>query len=290
MVGKWLIIVMFYWEGLSKASQRQIISSGDVYWPVPMVLFLVYRSTEIVIVPAFVVVVQSLSCIRLFATSWTATHQPSPSPRACSDLYPLSQWCHPTISSSIVSFSSCLIFLSIGVFSSESALCIRWPKYWSFSFSSVLPVDIQDWFPFGLTDLISLQPNGLSKSFLQHCSLKGSVLWCSFFMVQFWHLYMTTGKTIALTIPTFVSKVMFLLFSMLTRFVIAFLLGSKHLLISWLQSPSSVILEPKKIKFFMVSALGELKMQSKIWPCMYEYVKFHLQCTYFNLIQSQLNP
>ena len=75
---------------------------------------------------------------------------------------------------------------------------------------------------------------------------------------------MTTGKTIALTIPTFVSKVMFLLFSMLTRFVIAFLLGSKHLLISWLQSPSSVILEPKKIKFFMVSALGELKMQSKI--------------------------
>ena len=75
---------------------------------------------------------------------------------------------------------------------------------------------------------------------------------------------MTTGKTIALTIPTFVGKVMFLLFSMLTRFVIAFLPGSKHLLISWLQSPSSVILEPKKIKFFMVPALGELNMQSKI--------------------------
>ena len=83
-------------------------------------------------------------------------------------------------------------------------------------------------------------------------------------MVQLSHPYMTTGKTIALTIPTFVGKVMFLLFSMLTRFVIAFLPGSKHLLISWLQSPSSVILEPKKIKFFMVPALGELNMQSKI--------------------------
>ena len=194
------------------------------------------------------------SCIQLFATSWTATYQPLPSPRACSDLCPLRWWCHPTISSSVISFSSCLlVFPSIGIFSSESALCIRWPKYWSFSFISVLPMTIQDWFPLGLTDLISLQPNGLSKSLLQHCSLKASVLRCSsFFVVQFWHLYMTTRKTIALTILTFVGKVTFLLFRILTRFVIAFLPRSQHLLISWLYSPSSVILEPKKIKFFTV--------------------------------------
>ena len=110
MVGKWLIIVMFYGEGLSKASQRQIISSGDVYWPVPMVLFWVYRSTETVIVPAFVVGVQSLSFIWLFATSWTETQQSSPSPRDYSDSYPLSQWGHPTISSSMI-YSVLLLLL-----------------------------------------------------------------------------------------------------------------------------------------------------------------------------------
>ena len=108
--------------------------------------------------------------------------------------------------------------------------------------ASVLPVNIQDWFPLGLTGLISLLSKGL-KSLLQHHSSKASVLPCSaFFMVQLSHLYMTTRKIIALTIWTLVSKVMSLLFNMLSRLVIAFLPRSKRLLISWLQSPSAVIL------------------------------------------------
>jgi len=141
------------------------------------------------------------------------------------------------------------IFPSIRVFSSESAFRIRWQKYQSFSFTSVLPVNIQGWFPLGLTlGLISLQSKGL-KSLLQHHNLKASILQHSaFFMVQLSYLYMTTGKTITLTIWIFVGKVMSLLFNILSRFFIAFLPRSKHLLISWLQSLSVVILEPKKIK------------------------------------------
>ena len=145
------------------------------------------------------------------------------------------------------------IFPSIRVFSNESALCIRWPKYWSFSFSSLYneyPGLISfriDWF-----DLLAVQ--GTLKSLLKHHSSNASVLQCSaFFIVQLSHPYMTTGKTIALTRQTFVGKVMSLLFNMLSRFVRAFLLRSKHLLISWLQSPSAVVLEPPKIKFFTVS-------------------------------------
>ena len=119
--------------------------------------------------------------------------------------------------------------------------------------ASVLPMNIQDWFPFRLTRLTVLQ----SKGFLQHHSSKASILWCSaFFMVQFSHPYMTTGKTIALTIQTFVGKVMSLLFNILSRFVIAFLPRSKHLLISWMQSPSAVILEPKKIKSLTISTVS----------------------------------
>ena len=107
----------------------------------------------------------------------------------------------------------------------------------------VLPMNIQDWFPLGLTGLISLLLEGLSKSFLQHCSSKASVFWLSaFFMVQLSHPYITTQKTIALTIQTFVSEFMFLLFYTLSRFVIAFLPRNKCLLISWLQSPSTMIL------------------------------------------------
>ena len=109
--------------------------------------------------------------------------------------------------------------------------------------ASVLPTNTQDWFPLGWTSWISLQ----SKSLLQHHSSKISILWHSaFFIVQLSHPYMTTGQTIALTRWTFVGKVMSLLFNMLSRLVIAFLSKSKHLLISWLQSPSAVILDPKK--------------------------------------------
>ena len=139
------------------------------------------------------------------------------------------------------------IFPSIRVFPNESALRIRWPKYWSFSFSirpsnehSGLISFRMDW-----VDLLALQ--GILKSLLQHHSSKASILRHSaFFIVQLSHPYMTTGKTIALTRQTFVSKVMSLLLNMLSRLVITFLPRSKHLLISWLQSPSAVILEPPK--------------------------------------------
>ena len=139
------------------------------------------------------------------------------------------------------------IFPSIRVFSNESALCIRWPKYWSFNFSispfsehsGVISFRIY-WF-----DLLAVQVT--LKSLLQHHSSKASILQRSaFFIVQLLHPYMTTGKTITLNRQTFVSKIMSLLFTMMSRLVIAFLPRSKCLLISWLQSPSAVILEPPK--------------------------------------------
>ena len=147
--------------------------------------------------------------------------------------------CHPLLLLSI--------FTSIRIFSNESALCIRWRKYWSFSFNispsnehSGLISLRMDWW-----DLLAVQ--GTLKSPLQNHSSKASILHCSAFIVLLSHPYMTTGKTIALTRQTFLGKVMSLLFNMLSRLVIAFLPRSKRLLISWLQSPSAVIFEPKKI-------------------------------------------
>ena len=158
--------------------------------------------------------------------------------------------CHPL-------FLLLSIFFSIRVFINESVLLIRWPKYWSFSFSinpsneySGLTSFRMDWL-----DLLAVQ--GTLKSLLQHHSSKASILQCSaFFIVQLSHPYMTTGKTIALTRWTFVGKIMSLLFNKLSRLVIAFLPRSKHLLISWLQSPSAVILEPPKIKSVTVSIVS----------------------------------
>ena len=148
------------------------------------------------------------------------------------------------------------IFPSIRVFSNESVLCIMWPMYWSSASASVLTMNIQDSFPLGLTGLI-LQSKRFSKSLLQHHSSKASILRCSaFFIVRLSHPYMTTGKTIALTRRTFVGKVTSLLFNMLSRLVIIFLPRSKHLLISWLQSPSAVILEPRKIKSVTVAVVS----------------------------------
>ena len=149
------------------------------------------------------------------------------------------------------------IFPSIRVFSTESVLHIRWSKYWSYSFSispsneySGLISFRMDWF-----HLLAVQ--GTLKSLLQHHSSKASIIQCSaFFMVLLSHPYTTTGKTIALTRRTFVSKVMSLLYNMLSRLVIAFLPRNKCLLISWLQSPSSVILKPKKIKSVTVSIVS----------------------------------
>ena len=197
--------------------------------------------------------VQSLSCVQLFPTPWTAAHQASPSitnsrslPKLMSieSMMPSNHliFCHPLLLPPS-------IFPSIKIFSNESVLHIRWPKYWSFRFNispsnehSGLISFRMDWL-----DLSAVQ--GILKSLLQHHSSKASVLQHSaFFIVQLSYLYMTTGKTIALTRQTFVDKVMSLLFNMLSRVLITFLPRSKHLLISWLQSPSAVILEPPKNK------------------------------------------
>ena len=180
---------------------------------------------------------------------------PSPTPGAYSNSCPLSPWCHPTILFSVGPFSCLQSFPSIRVFSNESVLCIRWPKYWRFSispsseYSGLIAFRI-NWFDF-------LAVHGTLKSLLQYQNSKTSILQCSaFFMAQLSHPYVTTGKTIALTIWPLVSKVMSLLFDLLPRLLITFLPRSKHLLISWLQSPSEVILEPKKIKSVTVSIVS----------------------------------
>ena len=158
----------------------------------------------------------------------TRLPHPPPSSRACSNSCPLSQWCHPTISSSVLSFSCLQSFPASGSFP-ESALLIRRPKHWASASASLLPMNIPDWFPLGWTGLISLQSKGL-KSLLQHHSSKASVLSCSaFFMVHLSHPYMTTGKTTALTRWTFVGKVMSQLFNKLSRLVVTFLPRSKCL-------------------------------------------------------------
>ena len=136
---------------------------------------------------------------------------------------------------------------SIRVFSSESTLCMRWPKYWSFSFSVSPSNEHPGLVSFRMEWLDLLAVQGTLKSLLQHHSSKASILWCSaFFTIQLSHPYMTTGKTIALSRWAFVGKVISRPFNMLSRLVIALLPRSKCLLISWLQSPSAVILEPKK--------------------------------------------
>ena len=149
------------------------------------------------------------------------------------------------------------IFPSIRVFSNESALHIRWPKYWSFSFNISPPKQHSGLISFRMDWLDLLAVQGTLKSLLQHHSSKTSILFHSaFFIVRLSHLYTNTGKTIALVRQTFVGKVMSLFFNMLSRLVIAFLPRSKRLLISWLQSPSAVIVEPKKKKSDTVSTVS----------------------------------
>ena len=149
------------------------------------------------------------------------------------------------------------IFPSIRVFSNEPVLSIKWPKYWSISFSISPFSEVSGLVSFRMDWLDLLVVQGTLKSLLQHHSSKASVLWCSaFYMVQLSHPYMTTGKTIALTKQTFVSRVISLLFIMLSRFVIVFLPRSKCLLISWLLSPSAMILDPKKMKSVTASIVS----------------------------------
>ena len=162
---------------------------------------------------------------------------PSPTPGVHPNPCPLSWWSHPTISSSVSPFSSCLqSFPASESFPKMSALCIRWPKYWSFSFN-ISPSEHPGLISFRMDGLNLFAVQGSLKSLLQHHSSKASILQRSaFFMVQLSHLYMTPGKTVALTRQTSVGKVMSLLLNMLSRLVITFLPRSKHLLISWPQS------------------------------------------------------
>ena len=202
--------------------------------------------------------VQSLRHVLLFAAPWTAACQASlsitnsqspPKPLSIVSVMPSN---HLILCRTL--FLPPSIFPSIRVFSNASALHIRWPKYWSFSFNISPSNEYSGLISFKMDWLDLLAVQGTLKSLLQHHSSKASILWCSlFFMVQLSCPYMTTGKTIALTRWSFVGKVMSLLFYMLSRFVTAFLPRSKHLFISWLQSPSAVILEPKKIKSVTVS-------------------------------------
>ena len=158
------------------------------------------------------------------------------------------------------------IFLSIRVFSNELVLHIRWPKYWSLSFSISPSNEYSGLISFRI-DWFDLSAQGTLKSLLQHHSSKALILWHSaFIMVQLSHPYMTTGKTIALTGRTFVGKVMSLFLKILSRLVIVFLPRSKHLLISWLQSTSAVILEPKKVNSATVSTVSPSICHEVIGP------------------------
>ena len=204
--------------------------------------------------------VQLLSCIQLLVTPWTAAHQASLSITNSQSLLKLMS-IKSVMPSNHLNLSCPLllppsIIPSIRVFSSESVLRIRWPKYWSFSFSISPSNEYSGLTSFRISWLDLLAVQGTLKSLI-HQSSKASILWRSaFFIVQLSHSYITTGKTIALIRQTFVGKVMSLLFNMLFRLVIAFLPRSKHLLISWLQSPYAVILEPKKIKSVTVSIVS----------------------------------
>ena len=205
-----------------------------------------------VIINQSTISVQSFSHAQLFATSWIAAHQASLSiTNSQSSLKLMS--IESVMPSSHLILCRPLLLLppippSIRVFSNESTLCMRWPKYWTFSFSIGPPKEIPGLISFRMDWLDLLAVQGTLKSLLQHHCSKASILWCSaFFVVQLSLPYTTTGKTTALTRWTFIGKVMSLLFNMLSRLVITFLPMSKRLLISWLQSPFAVILEPKII-------------------------------------------
>ena len=205
--------------------------------------------------------VQLLTCVQLFVTPRTEASQASLSiTNSWSLLKLISTECVIPSNHLILCHHLFLppsIFPSIRVFSNDSVLCIRWRKYWSFSFSISPSDEYSGLISFRMDWLALLAVQGTLKSLLQHHSSKASIFQCSaFFIVQLSHPYMTTGKTITLTRQTFADKVISLLFNVLSRLVIIFLPKSKHLLISWLQSPSAVILEPKKIKSDTVSTVS----------------------------------
>ena len=215
--------------------------------------------------------VQLLSHVWLFAIPWTTARQASlsitnswSSPKPVS-IMSVMQSNHLILCCPLLLLPS--IFPSIRVFSNESALCNRWAKYWSFSFSISPSNEYPGLISFRMDWLNLLAVQGTIKSLLQHHGSKASILWCSAFcIVQLSHPYMTTGKTIALTKRIFIGKVMSLLFHMMSRLVVTFLPSSKRLLISWLQSPSAVILEPRKIKSATVSTVSPSICHEVIGP------------------------
>ena len=229
--------------------------------------------------------VQLFSPVRLFVTPWIAARQASLSIINSGSL--LKPMCIESVmpSSHLILCRPLLLLPpippSIMVFSSESVLPIKWPKHWSFSFSISPSNEHPGLISFRMAWLDLLAVQGTLKSLLQHHSSNASVLQHSaFFTVQLSHPYMTTGKTIALTIQTFVGKVMSLLFNMLSRLVITFLPRSKRLLISWQQSPSAVILEPRKIKSDTVSTVSPSISHEVMGPDAMILVFWMLRCTY----------
>ena len=199
---------------------------------------------------------------------------PPPAPGVHPSSCPLSRWCHPTISSSVAPFSSHLQpFPELESFQTTQVFTSGGQSIGVSASASVLPINTQDWYPLGWTGWISCSPRDSQESspIPQFKSINSLVL--SFLYVQFSRPYMTTGKAITLTRRTFVGKVMSLLFNMLPRLVIAFLPRSKHLLISWPQSPSALILEPPKIKSVTVSIVPHL-FAMKWWDCIPWYSVF----------------
>ena len=231
--------------------------------------------------------VQSLSCVWFFATPWIAAHQASLS-------ITNSRSSPKLMTIELVMPSSHLILCrplllrppippSIRVFSNESTLRMRWPKHWSFSFSISPSNEHPGLISFRMDWLDLLAVQGTLKSLLQHHSSKASILGRSaFFTVQLSHLYMTTGKTIALTRCTSVGKVMSLLLNMLSRLVITLLPRSKCLLISWLQSPSAVILEPEKIEGLTLIMCGQGQGGTRTFK------HYRLKCKTVIMLQNSL--
>ena len=224
--------------------------SRQEYWsglpfPSPYSMFLLYFLWNIFSLSlSLFVFFSSVQFSRSVVSNYLQPHElqhtrppcPSPTPGICPNSCTSSRWCHPAISFSVVPFSCCPQSLPASESFPMSQIFI-WggQSIGVTALASVLPVNIQNWFPVGMTGWISLQSKGLS-SLLQHYSSKASILQClAFFIVQLLHPYVTIGKPIGLTMQTFVGQVMSLLFNMLSRFVIAFLSRSKCLLISWLQ-------------------------------------------------------
>ena len=249
-------------------SHQQQISSRSVdnfIFPEDLQLFEVVKIIlEMLIIPYLIRCSVQFSCsvvsnsLRPHEPQHIRPPCPSQTPRVYPNPCPSSRWCHSVISSSVVPFSSWPQSLPASGSLQMSQLFASGGQSIGVSASaSDLPMNTQDWSPLGWTGWISLQSKGLSRVFCNTTVQKQTILRHSaFFTVQFSHPYMTTGKTIALTRQTFVGKIMSLLFNMLSRLVITFLPRSKRLLISWLQSPSAVILEPRKIKSAIVSTVS----------------------------------